>query len=147
MQSIARIKNSRGEHRVELSSGKHTLELSIPSKPSGLGSDATGGELLTLALATCYCNDIYREAGKMGLAITGVEVECSAEFPAEGAAAKDITFTARIVSDAPEEQVRGLAARTDLVAEIHNTIRAAIPVKLARIEVEPGAGHATGTHQ
>jgi uncharacterized OsmC-like protein len=40
--------------------------------------------LLFLALATCYCNDIFREAAKQGLKIDGVEVKVEGEFGAEG---------------------------------------------------------------
>ncbi len=97
----------------------------------------TGGELLVLALATCYCNDVYREAAKMGIDVSHIDVECSAEFPAEGHPAKDVTYTARITAQASEERIRELAAQADRLAEIHNTVRSAFPVTLTRVEVEP----------
>ena len=87
-----------------------------------------------LALATCYCNDVYREAARMNIEITAVEVECGAEFSAEGASASDLVYTARIAARASEEQIRELAARAETLAEIQNTVRAAIPVSLGRIE-------------
>jgi uncharacterized OsmC-like protein len=31
-----------------------------------------------LARATCFCNDVYREAAKMGIDVSQVDVECSA---------------------------------------------------------------------
>jgi dienelactone hydrolase len=42
---------------------------------SGLGSSANGGELLFLVLATCYCNDVYREAAKRGIRAESAEVQ------------------------------------------------------------------------
>ena len=89
-----------------------------------------------LALATCYCNDLYREAAKMGIGLSHVDVECSAEFPAEGEPAENITYSAKITAKASEERVRDLAAHTDRLAEIHNTIRSASPVVLTRVDVE-----------
>jgi organic hydroperoxide reductase OsmC/OhrA len=136
MRSTAHVQNSHGENRVEVSTGEHSLSLSIPSKPSGFGSRVGGGEMLMLALATCYCNDVYREARNMGIDISRVEVECGAEFPAEGAPASEITYTTKIVGHASADQVRELAARADQLAEIHNTVRTAIPVRLSRVDME-----------
>ena len=92
-----------------------------------------GGELLLAALATCYCNDLYREAGKTGIEVLSVEVECGAEFPAEGAPASDVRYAARIHAKASEAQIRELADRADAAAEIQNTVRAAIPVRLETV--------------
>ena len=62
MRISARVQNSQGQHQVSLATNDTVHSLSIPPKPTGFGSSANGGELLFLALATCYCNDIYREA-------------------------------------------------------------------------------------
>jgi organic hydroperoxide reductase OsmC/OhrA len=139
MRSVARIHNSHGEHKIKLVTGERTSKIEIPPKASGLGSSATGGELLMLAIATCYCNDLYREAAKMGIHVTHVDVECGAEFPAEGEPARDITYSARITADAPEHRLRELAAQADRLGEIHNTIRAAIPVRMGPVEIEARA--------
>jgi len=136
MRSIARIHNSRGEHRVKLSTGERTSKIDIPPKPSGFGSSATGGELLMLALATCYCNDVYREAAKIGLEVSHVDVECSGDFPAEGQPAQDVTYTVRITANGSSQQIRELAAQVDQLAEIHNTLRAGTPVVMTQAETE-----------
>lgn len=64
MQISARIENARGTHNVSLRTNGGEHSLTIPPKPDGFGSSAKGGELLFLALATCYCNDIYRQTKK-----------------------------------------------------------------------------------
>jgi uncharacterized OsmC-like protein len=56
-----------------------------------------GGELLFLALATCYCNDVYREAAKRGIQVDGVEVTVSGDFEAEGSPAQRVRYRAAIV--------------------------------------------------
>jgi uncharacterized OsmC-like protein len=55
-----------------------------------------GGELLFLALATCHCNDIYREAAKRGIQIDEVDVTVEGEFGAEGECAKQIVYRPRV---------------------------------------------------
>jgi uncharacterized OsmC-like protein len=84
MKIRARVQNSEGQHHVTLRTNDNIHSLTIPPKPTGFGSRANGGELLFLALATCYCNDIYREAAKRGLIVEQVEVEVEGDFGAEG---------------------------------------------------------------
>jgi uncharacterized OsmC-like protein len=83
-----------------------------------------------LALPTCYCNDLYREAKRLGMAIDSVEVSASGEFEGVGLADRNITYQARVVSCASETEVARLLRETDAVAEIHNTVRSGVPVKL-----------------
>ena len=67
MKIKAHIDNSAGEHHIALTTDDNVHSILIPPKPSGFGSSTNGGELLFLALATCYCNDIYREATKRNI--------------------------------------------------------------------------------
>jgi organic hydroperoxide reductase OsmC/OhrA len=57
-----RVENKKGAHAVLLRTEQREHSVAIASKADGFGSSANGAELLFLALATCYCNDIYREA-------------------------------------------------------------------------------------
>ena len=93
-----------------------------------------GGELLFLALATCYCNDLYREAAKRAIRIESVEVEVHGEFGAEGEPARRVTYQARVRAAASEKAIRDLMRHTDGVAEIQNTLRVGMPVALSRVE-------------
>jgi organic hydroperoxide reductase OsmC/OhrA len=83
-----------------------------------------------LALATCYCNDLFREAARLGITIDSVEVQASAEFEGIGLAARHIRYRARVESPAPASQIQQLLRETDAVAEVHNTLRAGVPVSL-----------------
>ena len=62
MKISAKVINHKSENAVSLITGDNHHSLMIPAKPDGRGSSVNGGELLFLALATCYCNDLYREA-------------------------------------------------------------------------------------
>ena len=134
MKISARIDNAFRSHSVMLNTNDVTRELSIPPKPDGIGSSANGGELLCLALATCYCNDLYREAKKRGIELDRVEVEVEAMFDIEGAAAERLAYHARVTGKAPRETLLGLMRHTDTVAEIQNTLRRPCPVMLSDIQ-------------
>jgi organic hydroperoxide reductase OsmC/OhrA len=86
-----------------------------------------GGELLMAALATCYGNDIYREAAKRKISIQSVEVEAEAQFEAEGEAARAVYYRVRVKARASEDDIRALVTHADKVAEIQNTVRAPTP--------------------
>jgi organic hydroperoxide reductase OsmC/OhrA len=107
MKIKANARNGKGENRVTLQTDGRTPSIAIPPRPSGFGSSANVGELLLLALAACYCNDIYREAERLG-------------FPAR----------------ASEAQILELMRHTDQVAEAQNTLRAETPVRLADIQAQ-----------
>jgi organic hydroperoxide reductase OsmC/OhrA len=135
MNINATVQNSEGQHHVTLRTNENVQSLNIPPKQTGFGSSANGGELLFLALATCYCNDIYREATKRGIKVVQVEVEVAGEFGGEGEPAKNVSYRARVAAQASEAEIRELMSHTDRVAEIQNTLRAETPVILSSVEV------------
>ena len=135
MKISARVQNSEGQHQVTLSTNENVHSIDIPPRPAGFGSSANGGELLFLALATCYCNDIYREAAKRGIKVERVEVEVDGDFGAEGEPARNVTYRAAVAAQASEQQVRELMKYTDQVAEIQNTLRVGLPVTLSDLRI------------
>jgi uncharacterized OsmC-like protein len=132
MQISATVRSAAAAHEVSVRTDGGTRALAIPPKPTGGGSAVNGGEFLMLALATCYCNDLYREAERLQIPLEAVEVEASASFPGIGLAATDIRYRARVASSAPDAAIAELLRRTDAVAEVHNTLRAGVPV--ARVD-------------
>ena len=134
MRISARVENREGKHHVTMATDNRAHSIHIPPKPTGYGSSANGGELLFLALATCYCNDIYREAAKRGINVKQVEVEVEGDFGSEGEAARNVTYRAKVVAQVSEEAIRELMHHTDRVAEIQNTLRVETPVRLGLIE-------------
>ena len=140
MKIKASIQNSQEQHHVTLTTSDNSHSIIIPPKSSGLGSSANGGELLFLALATCYCNDIYREAAKRNIPVEKVEVEVSGDFGAEGEGAKNVSYSAKVHAKGTENEIRELMEYTDTVAEIQNTLRAGTDVKLSGVEIVIVAG-------
>ena len=134
MKINASVENSKGKHEATVATVGRAQRIGIQPKSSGFGSAASGGELLCLAMATCYCNDIYREAAQRGITVKQVEVEVIADFGAPGEPAKDVHYEARVTADADKEDIEALMRDTDSVAEIHNTLRVLTPVTLSRVE-------------
>jgi organic hydroperoxide reductase OsmC/OhrA len=136
MKISAQIRNSQGHHETILKTNDNVHSLTIQPKAKGFGSRTNGGELLFLALATCYCNDIYREAEKMGIQVTNVEVIVEGDFGSDGEPAKNVTYSAKVNANASIKEIDELMRNTDKVAEIHNTLRIGIPVTLKAIEAQ-----------
>jgi uncharacterized OsmC-like protein len=134
MNISARVENRRGTHSVTVATNGRKHALSIAPKSEGDGSSVNGGELLLLALATCYCNDVYREALKRKIEIHAVRVEVTGEFGGEGQPATNIAYSASVDGAAPREDLLELLHHTDSVAEIQNTLRSSVPVTLANYE-------------
>ena len=126
MQIAVRVSNTSG-HEVEGERDHRKQSVVVPPKNTGRGPSVNGGELLFVALATCFCNDIYREAAKRGIsarmAVTGT-------FGDPGEPARDISNRADVHSNASQAAIDDLIRATDSVAEIHNTLRAGCEVRL-----------------
>ena len=134
MKISARVENSKDNHQITLQTNDNIHSIVIPSKPTGYGSSANGGELLFLALASCYCNDIYREAAKRNIKVERVEVNVEGDFGGEGDPATNVLYHAKVFANASEDEIRDMMKFTDTVAEIQNTLRIKTPVVLTEIE-------------
>lgn len=130
MHIKANIKNSFNKHVAIVKTNGKEKFVAIPSRDTGFGSSLNGGELLMLALATCFCNDIYREATKMNIIVKSVEVEVNGHFGAEGEAGRDFTYKAKLKANASDDEIKSLLKHTDTVAEIQNTLRKGLDIRL-----------------
>ena len=130
MRITATVRNSGQVHSVAVSTQGSVKSIGVPAKAAGGGSAVNGGEFLMLALATCYCNDLYREAQRLGLELQGVEIEASADFLGVGLAASNVQYRANLDSPEPAKRLEQLLRETDAVAEVHNTLRVPTQVTL-----------------
>lgn len=130
MKISASIKSSFNLHETIVQTNEAEKEIQIAPKATGFGSSINGGELLMLSLATCFCNDIYREAAKRNIDITAVEVTVTGEFGGEGESGYNFIYKTHVVSDASAAAIEELIRYTDRVAEIHNTLRKGLNITL-----------------
>lgn len=130
MKLSARINSALNRHEILVQTNDAAKTVQIAPKPAGYGSSVNGGELLLLALATCFCNDIYREAAKRNLTVSGVEVEVTGEFGADGEPGSNFQYQAHVTADASPAEIAELIRHTDQIAEVHNTLRNGISIHL-----------------
>jgi len=130
MNVIASIKNSLQQNDIIVETDGNKKKIIIPAKPDGQGSSVNGAELLFLSLATCFCNDIYREAVRRNITIQSAEVTVFGEFGKEGEPASNISYKVNIQSGASQNEISELIDHVDKIAEIHNTLRKGVKVSL-----------------
>lgn len=130
MTILATIKNSHQQNDVTVETNGNKKQITIPAKSDGQGSSLNGGELLFLSLATCFCNDLYREAVRRKIEIQSVQVTVRGEFGGEGEPASNIVYKADIQSNSAQNEIAALITHVDQVAEIHNTLRKGVKVAL-----------------
>ena len=135
MKITASVQSSKDGHSVVVATGDSKTSIDIKPKENGRGSSINGGELLFLSLATCYCNDIFREAESMNMAVHTLEVMVNGEFGDRGQPATNVSFDVKISADASANKINELLNLTDTVAEIQNTLRVGVPVKLRQTEI------------
>jgi len=130
----AKVHNAENQHQVTLRTGDNKHSIVIPPKTTRFGSSMNGGEALLLALATCYCNDLYREALKLGITVNQVTVEVDAEHDGQdGHVLENIVYHVTVDADASEPEIENLIRTTDTLAEIQNTLRQGAAVTLGQI--------------
>jgi uncharacterized OsmC-like protein len=132
MEVSASIKSKIHFHQTVVQTNDSSKQITIAPKSSGFGSSINGAELLLLSIATCFCNDIYREAEKRKIAVSDIEVTVTGEFGAEGEPGSNFKYKANIVADAPPAEIDDLINYTDKIAEIHNTLRKGINITLVK---------------
>lgn len=115
-------------------SNGHSVSIDRAETAGGMGIGFNGGELLLLAVGACYCNDLFREAGKMNLKITNVQVEVEANWGGDPIRATDLSYSVRVEGAASKSDIENLIQHTDKVAEIPNSLRYGTEVKLGSHE-------------
>lgn len=133
MKIAARLSNNSSSHTLEVETEGRKQSIAIAPKSVGRGSSINGGELLFAALATCFCNDLYREAAKRGIGVQEVTVDVTGTFGNPGEPARDITYRVQVRADAPQAEIDDLIRTTDAVTEIQNTVRAGCAVRLEQV--------------
>jgi hypothetical protein len=136
MRIEASVENWNQHHAALVATNSITRELSVPPSNNDTGSSVNGSEFLCLAVATSYCNDIYREGRERGIDVLRVNVDVQAEFRGTGAPLDSIIYRARVAAKGGDEQaIRDLMVHTDRVAEIQTTLRKGMDVKFEPAEV------------
>ena len=104
-------------------SNGRAVSIDRASSAGGIGIGFNGGELLLLAVGACYCNDLFREAERMNVMISNVQIEVEANWGGEPVRATDLELSVRVEGPSSQEEIQRLIRHTDQVAEIPNSLR------------------------
>jgi putative redox protein len=120
--------------------GARTVSIDRPTAAGGHGRGFSGGELFLLAIGGCYYNDLFREAAKLGIELTRVRVEVSADWKGEPVVAQNVRIRAELHGPGQTSELERLARHTDAVAEIPNSLRLGTPVALGELTLTGSDG-------
>jgi putative redox protein len=113
------------------SAGQSTLVIDRPVDAGGRGLGFNGGQLLNLAVAACFSNDLFREAARAGIELRRVRVTAHSEYGGHPTVSGPIEVEIEVDGDAPTERLAELVHLVDRVAEIPNTLRVGTQVRLS----------------
>jgi organic hydroperoxide reductase OsmC/OhrA len=113
--------------------GHRTLTVDRPEADGGRGLGFNGGELLLLAVGACYCNDLFREAAIRTITIKQVQIEVQGEWGGTPAVARQIEVSVMVEAETTQSEILELIHQTDQLAEVPNSLRLGIPVKLGLV--------------
>ena len=133
MRISATVRSAPGTHDVTVDTAGRSTTLAVPGRGDDPGSVVNGGELLAAALATCFVNDLYREAAGRDVEVNGVTVTVDSQFGGPGEPAREITYAVEVDSPADPAVVEELVRATDRLAEVHGTLRAGTAVELTEV--------------
>jgi uncharacterized OsmC-like protein len=127
----------RSAHEGTFSVGwseRHSLVIDRSPDDGGQGMGFNGGQLLLLALGSCFANDVFREADKRDVEVLGVRVVVECDWVGDPQRAENVRFTTRVEAAADEDEIMDLIRHVDEIAEVHNTLRTGVPIELTEAE-------------
>jgi putative redox protein len=120
--------------------GPFTLTIDRPIEGGGGGLGFSGGQLLHLAVAGCISNDLFREASRLGITLSRVQVVVDGEFDGDPAVSSGIRYQVSVDGDRPRAELDHLVALVDRIAEIPNSLRRGTAVTLVeRVDEDANA--------
>ena len=139
------VRNVHGAVTAIGSAGPFTVVIDRPREAGGGGLGLNGGELLHLAVAVSISNDLFREADRLGIALTRVVVTAGGDFAGDPVVSSGITYRVDVSGDAGTDQdvLRDLVRLVDRIAEIPNSLRRGTDVLLTEVTVVTATRTAT----
>lgn len=114
------VRATAGTHRA---SDGSQLEHAWTDEGIVAGPVTNGAQALHLSVALCVLNDTYREAERLGIRLDGIAVEADGGFDEEWRST-GIHYSVILDSPATAEELAGLIAVVDTIAEIPRALRA-----------------------
>jgi putative redox protein len=95
----------------------------------------SGGHLLHLAVAGCLFNDILREAGRRGIALTDLQVTADGDFSGEPLLSTGVSYTVTIAGEAADAELRRLVSDCQAASAVANSLYRGTPVTAREVQI------------
>jgi hypothetical protein len=99
------------------------------------GEGPNHNELLCLALAAGYTDELLEEAERRSIVVERARVTVEAETGHGGRTTRNLALAVRLETDEHEPAVMELIEHTDRVSEVLKVIRLGTPVRLADVQL------------
>lgn len=127
------LRNIGGTEAAAGWAGGHTLVVDRPEgKAGGQGLGFNGGQLLSLALGGCFCNDLRYTAETMGVKIGAISVTVQLDMDGEPLLSQAATMTVHVeMLDGSDPTALIEASKQKCM--VSNSLRRGFPVEITQI--------------
>ena len=127
------LRNVEGSSATMGWAGSHTIIVDPPNGTAGgLGLGFNGGELLALAIGSCYCNGIHYIADELGVSVGKILVEVTLELGGDPPIATEAILKASCTTiDGSNPDI--LIEKAKETSTVSNSLRKGFPVTLVKL--------------
>jgi putative redox protein len=115
--------------------GKQTITIGRPEGVGGDGLGYSGGQVLVLAVGTCFYNNLYYAADERGINIRSVELEVSSGWTEEPKVSSGIVINAKVEADASPADIEELIHQANHVSTVSNSVRQGTTVSMGSVQI------------
>ena len=111
--------------------GVRTITIDLPQDEGGQGLGFSGGELLLLAIGSCYCNDLHRAAARSGISLDSIDLTVSAKWSDKPLQLTDAHVSIRTKTAKCAVDLHQLIKQVDVATSVANSLRSGARITLA----------------
>ncbi len=114
--------------------GNQTITIGRPKGVGGDGFGYSGGQVLVLAVGTCFYNNLYYAADERGIKIISVELEVTSGWTEEPKVSSGIIISAQVEAEASPNEIEELIHHANRVSVVSNSVRQGATVAMGSIQ-------------
>jgi uncharacterized OsmC-like protein len=114
--------------------GKQAIIIGRREEVGGDGLGYSGGQVLVLAVGTCFYNNLYNAADERGIKIQSVELEVTSGWTEEPKVSSGIEVSAKVEAEASAAEIVELIQHAGRVSTVSNTVRKGTTVTMGNVQ-------------
>ena len=138
-ETIAKIRTISGMQSAVGWSGNQTITIGRSKDVGGDGIGYSGGQVLVLAVGTCFYNNLFYAADQRNIKIRNVELEVVSRWTEEPMVSSGIQINAKVEAEANSDEIQELILYASQASTVSNSVREGITVSMGDIQPVPVA--------